>query len=230
MKIETILQHEESNRDSVILFKEGIFLRAYERSAMRFTEHFAQFKVFRKYYKIVNTDVCYLGFPQKSFPTLLEKFNDIRYTETDYYIVIFGCPSQTDFNRWKASVKLPTIEDVKPQILLREKLKPKDLKNLQIYKSGYDIMLELHRLVSNLPREHKFSVGERIKSEAIEIGLSAYRIGLEKKGTEGRRRIAEGIETVRLLLRMLTDLKLLSLKYFSAVNVKMENLYQAVER
>lgn len=44
------------------------------------------------------------------------------------------------------------------------------------------------------------------------------------------RRIAEGIETVRLLLRMLTDLKLLSLKYFSAVNVKMEDLYQSVER
>lgn len=52
---------------------------------------------------------------------------------------------------------------------------------MQIYKLGYDVMLELHRLVSNLPREHKYSIGERIKSEALEVGLSAYRIGMEKK-------------------------------------------------
>lgn len=130
MKIENILLHEENNKDSVILFKEGIFLRAYERSAMRFTEHFEKFKVFKKHYKIVNADVCYLGFPQKSFPVLLEKHSKTRYTETDYYVVLFDCPSQTDFNKWKSSIKIPTFDDVKPQIILREKVKPKELKKL----------------------------------------------------------------------------------------------------
>lgn len=230
MKIENILLHEENNKDSVILFKEGIFLRAYERSAMRFTEHFEKFKVFKKHYKIVNADVCYLGFPQKSFPVLLEKHSKIRYAETDYYVVLFDCPSQTDFNKWKSSIKIPTFDDVKPQIILREKVKPKELKNLQIYKLGYDVMLELHRLVSNLPREHKYSIGERIKSEALEVGLSAYRIGMEKKVAECKSDIVERVETLRLFLRMLTDLKQLSLKYFSSINVKMENLYQALER
>lgn len=42
--------------------------------------------------------------------------------------------------------------------------------------------------------------------------------------------IVERVETLRLFLRMLTDLKQLSLKYFSSINVKMENLYQALER
>lgn len=65
MKIEKILEYEAQNNDTVILFKEGIFLRAYERSAMRFTEHIAPFKVFKKFYKIVNAEVCYLGFPMK---------------------------------------------------------------------------------------------------------------------------------------------------------------------
>lgn len=230
MKIETILRHEDSNKDSIILVKEGIFFRAYERSAMRFTERIAPYKVFKKHYKIVNADVCYLGFPQKAFPVLVQQCNITNYTETDYYVVLFQCPSDTDFNQWKASIKLPTFEDVKPQIILREKVKPKDLKNLQIYKLGYDIMLELHRLVSNLPREHKFSVGERIKSEAIELGLSTYRIGMEKGVSENQKSIMERVETIRLLLRMLKDLKQLSLNYFSAVNVQMENLYQALER
>ena len=50
MKIEKILQYESQNNDAIILFKEGIFFRAYERSAMRFTEYVAPFKVFKRYY------------------------------------------------------------------------------------------------------------------------------------------------------------------------------------
>ena len=62
---------------------------------------------------------------------------------------------------------LPALDDYKPQLLLRPDVRPKDMKNLQIYKAGYDILLELHRFAANMPREHKFTIGERIKNEAI---------------------------------------------------------------
>ena len=139
MKIEEILSIESENTESVILFKEGIFLRAYERSAMRFTEYVANFKVFKKHYKIVNADVCYLGFPYSNYKILFEKHEITDYEETGKTVVINACPSKHDFVEWKAAVELPTVEDITPQILFRPDVNPKDLKNLQIYKSGYDI-------------------------------------------------------------------------------------------
>ena len=88
MKIEEILSIESTNKDHVNLFKEGIFLRAYEHSAMRFTEYVAKFKVFKKHYKIVNADVCYLGFPYCNYKFLFEKHNITRYEETEKSLVI----------------------------------------------------------------------------------------------------------------------------------------------
>lgn len=230
MKIENILKHEASNESSIILFKEGIFYRAYERSAMRFTEYIADFKVFKKFFKVVNSEVCYLGFPMKNLPILMQRHGLTKYTETDYYCVIFDCPSQKDFDQWKASIELPTADDYKPVVLLRERVKPKDMNHLLIYKTGYDVMLELHRMVAQLPREHKFTVGDRIKNEALELSLAAYQIGLNKKIAENKLVVGERIEIIRLLLRMLRDLKCLSLHYFSEINTKLETLYIEVEK
>lgn len=230
MKIETILKHEETNESSIILFKEGIFYRAYERSAMRFTEYVADFKVFKKFFKVVNCEVCYLGFPMKNLPILMQRHGLTKFTETDYYCVLFDCPSKKDFEQWKASIELPTIDDYKPAILLRERVKPKEMSTLLIYKKGYDVLLELHKMAANLPREHKYTAGDRIKKEAIELSLAAYQIGLHKNIDENIRIVVERIEVIRLLLRMLRDLKCLSLRYFSEINTQLETLYQSLEK
>lgn len=152
MKIEEILSIESTNKDHVNLFKEGIFLRAYEHSAMRFTEYVAKFKVFKKHYKIVNVDVCNLGFPYSNYKILFEKHNITRCEETEKSVVIYDCPPKQDFVEWKDLIELPTVEDITPQMLLRPDVKAKDLKNLQIYKSGYDVMVELHRYAGIMPR------------------------------------------------------------------------------
>ena len=113
MKREKILEYEAQNNDTVILFKEGIFLRAYERSAMRFTEHIAPFKVFKKFYKIVNAEVCYLGFPMKSVRMLFQKVNITRFADMAEFMVVYGCPSKENFEVWKAGVQLWQL--LKPQ-------------------------------------------------------------------------------------------------------------------
>ena len=225
MKIEEILSIESENTESVILFKEGIFLRAYERSAMRFTEYVANFKVFKKHYKIVNADVCYLGFPYSNYKILFEKHKIADYAETEKTVVINACPSKHDFAEWKAAVELPTVDDITPQIMLRPDVKAKDLKNLQIYKSGYDIMVELHRYAGIMPRAHRYTIGERIKNESITLAVSTYRIGKNKDVEQNKSIAAENIEIIRLLLRLLADLKQISQKYFSMINQKMEYLY-----
>ena len=229
MKIEKILQYESQNNDTIILFKEGIFFRAYERSAMRFTEYVAPFKVFKKYYKIVNAEICYLGFPMKSVQMLFQKVNITHFADMDRFLVVYDCPSKGNFEVWKEGVSLPTAEDVKPQTLLRPDVSKKELKNLQIYKMGYDLLVELHRYADTMPRAHRYTVGERIRNEAIELSVATYRIGQDRQIVENKRKGVDNIEVIRLMLRLLVDLKEISLPYFTELNVRIERLYTQLQ-
>ena len=230
MKIEEILKYEAANRNSIYLFKEGIFLRAYEQSAMRFVEYIADFHVFKKHFKIVNADVCYLGFPYKSFSALFEKKGIANFSETSKFVVVNGCPSRQDFAEWKRNIQLPTADDIRPQVLLRPDVTPKDLQNLQIFKRGYDIMVDLHRYAETMPRAHRYTIGARIKEEAIKLGVSTYRIGKNREVGQNWDAAVESIEVIRLLLRLLVDLKQISMRYFESLNMNMEYLYLSLTK
>lgn len=120
---------------------------------------------------------------------------------------------------------MPTVEDVSPQVLFRPDVKPKDLKNLQIYKSGYDIMVELHRYAETMPRAHRYTIGERIKNESISLAVNTFRIGQNREVERNKSYAVENIEIIRLLLRLLTDLKQISQNYFVMINQRLEYLY-----
>ena len=192
---------------------------------MRFAEYVADFKVFKKYYKIVNSDVCYLGFPYSNHKILFEKCRISNYSETDKFVVVNGCPSRDDFEVWKAGIQLPKAEDYKPHVLLHPDVQPKELKNLHIFKRGYDILVELHRYAETMPRAHRYTVGERIKKEAISLAVASYRIGHDRDEKENKAVAAENVEVIRLMLRLLVDLKQISAKYFVKINQDLEFLY-----
>ncbi len=72
MKIKAILQIEQKNTNSIFLHKEGLFWRAYERSAYLFTLHIKVYQITKKFYKNVNSEVVYLGFHSNSLEQILE--------------------------------------------------------------------------------------------------------------------------------------------------------------
>jgi hypothetical protein len=47
--------------------------------------------------------------------------------------------------------------------------------NLPIYKASYDFVLEIFKIVKNFNREYKYTLGESIKKEAIEMITDVYR-------------------------------------------------------
>jgi hypothetical protein len=61
MKIIELIKLEESN-SGILLHKEGIFWRAYERSAYRFVNHLTAYRVQLRYYKNIKQDVVYIGY------------------------------------------------------------------------------------------------------------------------------------------------------------------------
>ena len=73
MKIKEILALEKENQNQIILLKEGIFWRAYNMSAFLFTKNIEEYKVTKKYRKVVNAEIVYLGFPHTVLEKILEK-------------------------------------------------------------------------------------------------------------------------------------------------------------
>ncbi|MBP3192983.1 four helix bundle protein [Natronogracilivirga saccharolytica] len=97
---------------------------------------------------------------------------------------------------------------------------------LPVYKLGYDLLIAIYQRTSKFTREYKYTMGERLKNETLELLLSIYKANKSEKDHRlhyidtARQRI----EIVRLLLRICKDLKVIGMKGFVALNVQVEEL------
>ncbi|MEI7425681.1 MAG: hypothetical protein WCK16_02005 [Candidatus Moraniibacteriota bacterium] len=46
--------------------------------------------------------------------------------------------------------------------------------NLPVYRSSYDLLVELFRFTKDFSREYKFTLGESIKKETVEMIANIY--------------------------------------------------------
>lgn len=97
--------------------------------------------------------------------------------------------------------------------------------NLPVYKTSYDLLLELFQTTNNFSRDYKFTLGEQVKEETLEMIIFIYQANKsfsERKNMIDKAR--EKVETIRVLIRILKDLKQLSLKKFVNINAKVESV------
>jgi hypothetical protein len=103
LEIKKIYEREQSN-DRIILYKEGIFWKAYEVSAYLFVHHIKPYDARVRYYKNIKFDVMYMGFPASYMDVIRSICNDKRYElqEHDANSVSIQCyEDQNEFLTWK---------------------------------------------------------------------------------------------------------------------------------
>jgi hypothetical protein len=87
--------------------------------------------------------------------------------------------------------------------------------NLPVFKASYDLLLASFKLCSNLSRDYRYTLGERLKTELTDLMICIYRAnGTEAKLpflTEARERVV----VIKLHVRLLHDMKQISLKQFA---------------
>ena len=64
MTFHEIISRESQNEDSIYMYCEGMFMKAYERSAFFAHTLIDEFKLSKRFIKTVNMDVISLGFPK----------------------------------------------------------------------------------------------------------------------------------------------------------------------
>ncbi|MBU1102925.1 four helix bundle protein [Patescibacteria group bacterium] len=97
--------------------------------------------------------------------------------------------------------------------------------HLPVYKTSYDLILELFQTANSFSRDYRFTIGEKIKNETMEMIICIYRAN--KSFVERGKHIGEArekVETIRFLLRVLKDLKQLGFKKFVYLNEKVESV------
>ena len=72
MKVQDIVNIEDANEDGIILFREGLFWRAYERSAFRFNILIKEYKVLSREYKNIGRKLVFSGFPGNQLDKILK--------------------------------------------------------------------------------------------------------------------------------------------------------------
>lgn len=95
---------------------------------------------------------------------------------------------------------------------------------LPVYKASYDLVLEIFRTIKEFNREYKYTLGESIKKEAIEMITDIYRANSSFSKEPHIKKAREKIETIRIFFRLARDLRQVGLKRFVDVNEKIENI------
>ncbi len=112
MGIKDILQLEKENTQ-ILLIKEGLFWKAYERSAYMFIKHIKTYRLTKKFYKNVKQEVVYLGFPQNSISNIKsickEKKLELQIENNQIIISGFRGFNKDEFVSWKKDIQLFSV-------------------------------------------------------------------------------------------------------------------------
>ena len=95
---------------------------------------------------------------------------------------------------------------------------------LPFYKAGFDLLLYIFLFVRNFSKEFKYTVGDNMKTEGVELIKLIYQANSTRDKLEIIRQARERIETIRLYLRLMKDLRQINIPKFVSINEKIENV------
>jgi hypothetical protein len=96
--------------------------------------------------------------------------------------------------------------------------------NLPVYKASYDFLLDIFVFIKNFKREYKYTIGEDLKKEMSWMMADIYRANNCQSKYQLLESAIEHLEVVRLYIRLMKDLKQISLDKFISLNEKIESV------
>jgi len=95
---------------------------------------------------------------------------------------------------------------------------------LPVYKASYDLLMEIFSFTKEFSKEYKYTVGESLKKETIELLTLIFRANSRTDKQQVLQEARERIEVIRLFIRLMKDMRQINLKKFVQVNQKVEDV------
>lgn len=98
-------------------------------------------------------------------------------------------------------------------------------KHLPIYKLTYDLLNAITKETRHFPKDFKYSLGTKIRDEAIELVVFIYKANANKENrVDNVRMILERLQVIELLLRLSRDMQLLSISAFASLVILTDDI------
>lgn len=100
---------------------------------------------------------------------------------------------------------------------------------LPVYRASYAFLIRLFKTVKTFPREYKYTIGETLKRETLDCMMAVFRANSDKENRstllfEARKYV----ETIRILLRVCHDLRIVALEPFVSLNSDIEDISRQI--
>jgi len=96
--------------------------------------------------------------------------------------------------------------------------------HLPIYKLSYEILLRVMLVVKDFPRDHKYTLGQKLRDEVIALIVLIYRANSSEHKSQIIGEILEKVLVVELLVRLSRDMLILSIKHYAGLVEMTESL------
>ncbi len=96
--------------------------------------------------------------------------------------------------------------------------------NLPVYKATYDLLLQIFRMNRNFQRDYRYTLGENVKNELIALLVCIYYANSTVQKAAYLQKAKEHMVRVKLQVRLLMDLKQISLKQYATAAEQMESV------
>ncbi len=96
--------------------------------------------------------------------------------------------------------------------------------DLPVYKDTYQLSLKIFEYTKDFNREYKYTLGQDMKRDVLKLMRSIYRANKSVQKKEHLEKFLDDFEILKLEIRLVTDMKVLSVKKQTVLVSLMENI------
>lgn len=96
--------------------------------------------------------------------------------------------------------------------------------DLPVYKDTYKLLLLVYEITKNFPREYKYTLGQDMKRDGLQLVRSIYRANRAENKKVHLEEFLDNFEILKLEIRLCVDLKILSIKMQSQTTALLESI------
>jgi len=231
MKTEDILSIEDSGENRINLVRDRLFWQAWNKSAFLFVTHIKKYQVHKRFVQKVAQEVAWLGFPKIALVEIEKtvKANGWSFEQkTGDHIIIGGVPATNGYEKWWADTVKPIRTDLSVKAAKSAMSAKKQPQLLPAYKTAYDLCLNIHKATAKMPKEFRYELGARVRNYATdiveELHLMSNQTPAARENAGTITDCANMIHKLRIDIRILNDLRSISIKQWGFLNQQIEDL------
>jgi len=100
--------------------------------------------------------------------------------------------------------------------------------DLPVYRDTYQLILKIFECTKDFPKEYKYTLGQDMKRDALQLVRSIYRANKSAQKKEHLENFLDEFELLKLEIRLCTDMKVLPFKKQAELTVLMDSIGKQV--